>query len=154
MPKIHQLTARKDYPDHGIKKGDTYFKWSLKTGPTSGCTYKSKSYPKPSQLTTSSFWQTFYGISEGAETVPDDDLDGARDEIISELESLRDETQNSFDAMPENFQQGETGQKLENRISELDSLIGDLQGVVFEEDGHKETMWEEVTEHLNNFSAE
>lgn len=51
-----------------------------------------------------------------------------RAEIVEELERLRDEEQEAFDALPEGLQQGERGQDMENAISELDSAIGELEG--------------------------
>lgn len=49
MPRVEKQKAAKDYPDQGIQKGDTYFKWSFRYGGT----HKSKTYPRPSQLTQS-----------------------------------------------------------------------------------------------------
>ena len=59
------------------------------------------------------------------------------EDIIAELEQLRDETQEKFDSMPESLQQGDSGQLLEERVSELDDLISTLQAIedpVFEND--------------------
>ena len=64
MPRVHTQKARKDYPKEGIKKGDMYYKWSIKTGPASGINYRSLTLPKPSQLTGSSFMQEYYSIQE------------------------------------------------------------------------------------------
>jgi hypothetical protein len=49
MPKVNTQRAGKDYPDEGIKKGDTYYSWQFYTGPV----HRSATYPKPSQLTGS-----------------------------------------------------------------------------------------------------
>ncbi len=49
MPRVKSQKANKDYPDQGIAKGDTYYKWSFRFGGT----HKSLTYPRPSQLTQS-----------------------------------------------------------------------------------------------------
>jgi len=52
MPKVLTQRANKDYPEHGIKKGDTYYKWSIRSG-KGGMTFISAKPPRPSQLTQS-----------------------------------------------------------------------------------------------------
>lgn len=47
MPRVTTATARKDYPSHGIKKGDTYYHWSFYRGPKQ----MSRVPPRRSQLT-------------------------------------------------------------------------------------------------------
>lgn len=65
MPRVKSQRANKDYPEHGIKRGDTYYKWSIRTG-MGGTTYISKTYPKPSQLTNSKM-STAFSSQEGVE---------------------------------------------------------------------------------------
>src|SRR5688500_15891789 len=126
MPRVYTQVARKDYPQQGIKKGETYYKWSIKTGPISGRTYKSKTYPKPLQLTGSEFMSTLYsieedlgGLSVDSEGTYAEKIEGVKDyidEIIGQLEDLRSETQGKLDNMPEGLQQGGTGELLQERI--------------------------------------
>ena len=52
MPRVLTQRANKDYPKEGIKKGDTYYKWSIRMG-RGGHTFISKTPPRPSQLTQS-----------------------------------------------------------------------------------------------------
>ena len=136
MPKVHTIkSARKDYPAEGIKKGDTYFKWSIKTGPATGIIYRSKTYPKPSELTGSPFQKSLLEIQEHINNleasgfITAEDLSSELDEIIGGIESLRDETQTSLENMPESLQEGGVGQMLQERIDGLDNWISDLQGV-------------------------
>ncbi|MFH1625086.1 MAG: hypothetical protein ABID54_08015 [Pseudomonadota bacterium] len=51
MLKVTIQKARKDYPEVGVKKGNTYYKWSFNFGPT----VKSLTPPKRSQLTRKDF---------------------------------------------------------------------------------------------------
>lgn len=155
MTRSHYVKrAQKDYPNAGIKKGEPYYWWSFRFGGK----HRSKTAPKPSQLTQSSFWSGVYSAQERAEKVPDFDcLSSDRDEIVSDLESLRDETQEKFDNMPEGLQQGETGQTLEERVSALEDVISELEGVDCDvdlgddiEDGAPVEGEEEETEEKKN----
>jgi len=48
-------------------------------------------------------------------------------EAIGELESVRDDQQEAFDAMPGSFQQGERGEKSQSAIDAIESAIGDCE---------------------------
>lgn len=50
-------------------------------------------------------------------------------DIKAEVESIRDEEQGKFDNMPENFQQGEKGQRLEEVVGNLDDAITDIESL-------------------------
>lgn len=127
MPKVEHRRARKDYPEHGIKKGEMYYYTSLKTGPRSSRELRQKEPFKPWQLTTSEYQATWLQLQDRIENFDGEHSD--LEDIISELEQLRDDTQDKFDNMPEGLQQGDTGQLLEERVSELEDLITTLQGI-------------------------
>ena len=61
-----------------------------------------------------------------------------RDDLVSELENLRDEQQDNYDNMPEGLQQGDTGMLLEERVSALDEWISELQGLEFNDENEYE----------------
>ena len=63
MPRVHHVKAAKDYPDHGIKKGEMYFHWKFRYGGK----HRSKVRPRSSQLTQSDFLSQMYGIQEEIE---------------------------------------------------------------------------------------
>lgn len=135
MPKVERRKARKDYPSDGIKKGDTYFTWSFNFGPTK----RSLNYPKQSQLTMSEFLSEFYSIGEDLETSLNgagspEDLQSAVEEAVERIETLRDETQEKHDNMPEGLQQGDTGQLLEDRVNNLEEWLNDLENIDLEYD--------------------
>jgi hypothetical protein len=52
---------------------------------------------------------------------------------VSELENLRDECQGSFDNMPEGLQQGSTGELLEERVSDVETMIQEYEAIDFED---------------------
>lgn len=71
------------------------------------------------------------------------ELATATQELITEIEAIRDEEQDYFDAMPESLQGGEKGQKAEEAISQLDDAISGLEAL----DG------DAITEALENAKA-
>lgn len=154
MPKVNHVKARKDYPEQGIAKGEMCYVWSLKTG-RGGTTYRSKHRPRPSQLTTSGFLQTFYGIQEAFEYESPgfSELESSVEDVKGQLEELRDETQGNLDNMPEGLQGGPTGQLLQERIDALESIIGDLESIDFTVDyGGQED--EDEKENIESARAE
>lgn len=124
MAQVHHRKARKDYPDNGVKKGDMYYYVSIKTGPRSSRVMRQITPFKRSQLTSSAFLGAMYDIEDALPEVKDAEM--VR-EIIGELEQLRDETQESFDNMPEQLQYGDTGQMLEERVQGCEVAIDELE---------------------------
>lgn len=97
MARVHFVkAAAKDYPDHGIKKGESYYWWAFRYG---GKRY-SKTQPKQSQLTQSEFLGQWYSIQESYEQLSIDDYDDP-DDLIGDLENLRDEVQQLLDETEE-----------------------------------------------------
>lgn len=143
MPKVHTVQkARKADPAHGIEVGDTYYWW--KTRMTVGKSYvsrihKSKKRPRPSQLTSSEFLSQAYAINERIEDF--DDRNGIADfieEIKGEAENLRDEEQGKLDNLPEQLQEGPTGETLQERIGALDDFITELESLEVPDDEEPE----------------
>lgn len=143
MARAHFVKkARKDYPEHGIKKGESYWWWAFMTGRRGGPKRYSKTKPKRSQLTNSEYLSTVYGYDEEAAEIEAAvcDADSLRD-AASSLEDLAgriretgEEQREKYENMPEGLQQGDTGQLLEARADaceriaeELESLASELQ---------------------------
>lgn len=59
------------------------------------------------------------------------EAEGKVQDAMSEVECLKDELQEWYDNLPENFQQGDKGSQLEYAISNLDSLYSDLENADF-----------------------
>ena len=130
MPRVHHVKkARKDNP--AVKRGDPYYYWEFRYGPKR----YSATPPRPSQLTQSHFLSASLELQERiGDLTTEDDLEAARDEIAGEIDNLRDETQDSFDNMPEGLQQGDTGQLLEGRVEALEQWQQELEGLEFDID--------------------
>ena len=134
MPRVHKRKARKDYP--GIKKGDAYYYTKLRTS-YGGIVKRSLTPFRPSQLTQSDFYGTWYATQEALEDTPDfgaDDISNAADEI----RNLGQDCQDKYDNLPENFQYTETGELLENRAQECDRIADELDNQVSEMEGATE----------------
>jgi chromosome segregation ATPase len=128
MPRVHFVKkARKDYPQAGIMKGDSYYWWEFRYGGTR----MSKTPPKPSQLTQSDFLQRIYGINERIEALETDidNIESERDEIVSELEEIRDECEEKRSNMPDHLQDVGSGEILQNRYDAVDDMINELQNI-------------------------
>lgn len=133
MPKVHFVAkSRKAHKEIGVKKGEPYFWWKKRLSVNgAGIVVKSKERPRQSQLTSSPFWSAVYATQERAEDGVTDlsDVESLRDDLVSDLEMIRDECQEKFDNMPEGLQQGDTGQMLEERVSAMEEAISELEGV-------------------------
>lgn len=126
--------ARKDIPEAGIKAGEPYYWWKFRFGGT----YRSKTAPKPSQLTQSTFISTMLSLQERLEALVSSlqvgdttcsDAETERDDIVSEVRAAGDECQSSFDNMPEGLQSGSTGSLLEARVEACETIADELEGV-------------------------
>lgn len=87
---------------------------------------------KPWEVTTSDYvlavgpivneWRKNYGVDE--ETP---------EQITADLESIRDDVQERLDNMPEGLQEGDIGQKLQERIDNLETAIDELCNIDVED---------------------
>lgn len=132
MPRVHTQRAAKDYPEQGIEKGEIYYKWTLRPGgPYSrGTTYKSKTFPKPWQLTSSEFLQRQYMLEDRLQELTEEDLlNGELESIASDIRELGEEQQEKFDNMPEGLQQGSTGEMIEERACNCEAWADEVENV-------------------------
>jgi hypothetical protein len=125
MPRVHTQKAGKDYPDIGVKKGETYYWWKFRYGGKR----MSKTYPKRQQLTQSAFLGSVYDIEDAiseltAETP--EDLELAVESIVGDLENLKDETQSNLDNIQDHLQESHINTR---RIEALDEMIDELNGI-------------------------
>ncbi len=123
--------ARKDYPAYGIKKGETYYHWSFKNGGK----YKSKSYPRRSQLTRSEFYGQLYDIEDAIGALSaDESLADEVNSIASDLRSLGEECADRLSNMPDSLQYSSTGELLQERADECESKADELENIASEID--------------------
>jgi chromosome segregation ATPase len=144
MARAHFVKkARKDYPDDGIKKGDSYYWWKFNFSPF---THRQLTSPKRSQLTQSSFLSELYDIQDDISKA--EFTDGVEDELqefIDRIDELKDQAQESLDNMPEHLQESsQAGETLTERIDALEGWSSDLSSIDTEID--KEQISEEIGE--------
>lgn len=127
MSRVHKRKAAKDYPDHGIAKGDTYYYTKMKTGPRSSRVLRSKTPFRRSQLTGSEYLGTLYDIEDDQAKL--DSLDDASD-IAERYRTLGEETLEKFDNMPDGLQAGDTGQMLQERADACETAADEIEDLV------------------------
>ncbi len=123
MPRVYTQVARKDYPNQGIKAGQKYYKWQCYRGPIQ----KSKTYPKPWELTRSSFKSTLYQMQATQWVSSLEELGEQIEDVKSEAEMLMEEVQDSLDNMPEQLQESsDSGMLLQERIDGIEEIFAGL----------------------------
>jgi len=129
MPRVNFVkTAAKDYPDVGIRKGDSYYWWKFRFGGK----HKSKTHPRPSQLTQSEFLSTQLSIGEridGLSSNTFEELEMEVDEIVSEIRQLGEEQSDKLDNMPDSLQESPTGELLQGRYEACEEWADTLESV-------------------------
>ena len=130
MPRVHFVKkARKDHPN-GIKRGDSYYWWEFRYG---GARY-SKTGPKPSQLTQSSFLQQYHTILENFEEAMSkfslEDLEPTIENMISEIDDMYSQCEDSLSNMPVHLQDtSNSGILLTFRMDMLEEWRDNLENV-------------------------
>lgn len=135
MATLKKQKARKEYTcakrGEAIKKGDEYYRfWLTRFSPMKilclGCK------PTRSQMTTSEFLSTMYGIEDDIAALSVEDMENAQDivaGIINQLQELRDETEEKRENMPESLQDAPTGEMLQGRVDSVEDMISELEDV-------------------------
>lgn len=142
MARAKQRKAAKDYPQHGIKKGDTYWFAQIKTGPRSSRTIRQLAPIKRQQLTTSEYQIALYDFEDAQQALGE--MDGAQD-LADTIRQLGEEQQEKLDGMPEGLQSGSTGEMLQERADacaqaadEIEEVISDWESSQTDDDGEPE----------------
>jgi hypothetical protein len=141
LSKIDRTIPKDENDPIFIAKGESYYWWQFQNSPKQ----YSKEPPRQSQLTQSAYLSSLYQIMEEIEDFnPNsaEEIQSFKDDIISNLEELRDTTQDSLDNMPESLQYSPTGELLQERIDSLESAISEFESLDldFEEKDDSELM--------------
>ena len=110
-----------------IPIGESYYHWKFKFGPLM-CSVRR---PKRQDLTQSGFNKALYDVEDDiAGLDADDSLSDRLEEIKSNVESLRDECQESLDNMPDHLQEeSDSGCLLQERIDGLECWQDELESI-------------------------
>lgn len=124
MARVHTAKAAKDYPAHGIAKGDTYYWWQLYKQPKQ----MSKTRPRQSQLTGSDKMSRLYAAQEALDdglpnSVSPEDVIALIDETISEAEDVAEEYRDVGNAEP----RPPSADECEEKADEIDNWVSALE---------------------------
>jgi hypothetical protein len=125
MPRVtHVKKAAKD--NNCVKAGESYYWWKFRYGGK----HRSKTYPRPSQLTQSNYLGQLYGFQERVEDFEVTD----RDDVVADLEEIKDDIQNlgeeqneKRDNMPESLYDSSTGELLGERAEACEEMVTSLE---------------------------
>lgn len=125
MARVHFVkAARKD--NQVVKKGESYYWWKPMIGGRGGPKRYSKTRPTRAQLTTSPFLSALYALEDD---LPDAMEAADLEDLVNQLEELRDECETSLSNMPESLQYSPTGELLQERIDGLQSWIDEIASI-------------------------
>ena len=125
MPRLNYVKkARKDNPV--AKKGESYYWWKFRNG---GKRY-SKERPPRSALTQSAYFGRLWDLQDGWRNDDEQrEIEDIVSDIVSVLDEMRDECQESLDNMPDSLQYSPTGELLQERIDSLENGVSELEGI-------------------------
>lgn len=167
MARAFSAKAGKDYPEHGIKKGETYWYWSFFRGRKQ----YSKTRPTQSQLTNSPTLSAAYAAQESFEATiseaatPDDlinaceNADNELDSVIADIEetisNLEDGFPNGCPALEEKQELLDNVNEYKDEIESAKSEIESIEGVEEFNDATPEKqaeLMEEAQGYVNDIS--
>lgn len=128
LTKLDRTIPRDQNDKIMIAVGESYYTWKFMKGGQ----HFSKTAPRRSQLTQSSYLSTLYDIEDRVSEFSCDEpgeLESFRDEIQSEVESLKEETEDALDRIPDQLKEAPVGCMLDERIQALDSAISELESI-------------------------
>lgn len=147
MARPIQRKAAKDYPENGIKKGDTYWYVKIKTGPRSSRVMRQKEKFKPQQLTSSEFMSSLHDWQEQLGSL--DSMENAQS-LADAIRELGEEQTSKKEGMPDGLQQGDTGQLLETRAEACEAAATEIEAIISDWESAKEEHDDKVDE-FNRF---
>lgn len=134
MARVIQRTARKDYPQNNILKGEKYYFCQIKTGARSSRILRQKTPFRRSQLTSSEYLSTLYDWEDSLSALSS--MDDAQS-MADDIRQLGEEQREKFDNMPEGLQQGDTGQMIEERADACDAAADEIEEIIGEWESSK-----------------
>lgn len=153
LSKTDRTIPRDDNDTIFIAKGESYYWWQFQNSPKQ----YSKTPPRASELTQSAYYSTLYGITEQIEDFSCDSAEEFSEfveNIKTELEELRDTTQESLDNMPENLQYSPTAELLQERVDSLESGISEIESIDVDYEEKDEEELEELVAEENSIDTE
>lgn len=159
MPRVNTKTKNKAGKPYNcarcsepIKPGEKYHEWSFRYGGTHR-QHEKHGHPRASQLTQSKMSGAYAAIEDAQDGIEAarkaGDASGVPELLRScatEIESVRDEYQESFDNMGDNFQNGSPGEEINEKIDALTEFADSCNSKADEAEGDLESDDEADTE--------
>lgn len=152
MTTLHYVKkARKPIKDAGIEKGDSYYWWQFAFRQKQ----VSKMHPRRSQyMTQSPYLGGIYDIEDAINLLTSDEIkDGCIDDIINDINNIRDEAESSLDNIPDQLKEASAGATLQEYIDNLESWASDLEQVGFD-NTDDDSFTEDAEYEWSNLSAD
>lgn len=151
MPAIvKKVKAQKDYPAFGIRRGQEHYTWSIPQGGTFQ-KFRSLTQPKKSQLVPAGYQQDFAVLQETAAALGDIDDAEQIQGLIDEIVALKEDTEEKLGNMPQQLQDSNTGQLMQDRITELETWIDELTEIMSDaEEAGADDDWGGITERVQS----
>ena len=142
-----------------IKVGENYYRFSLSRFQKLRILCLACK-PTRSQMTGSDFLSTMYAIEDDEiqgvtiEAIAEDGQN-VLDNIVGQLEELRDETEGKRDNMPEQLQDAPSGELLQSRYDSVEEMLSELEDVDLEIDEglteeEKQERYEEIQQAIQD----
>jgi len=165
MSTLKRQKARKMYEcsnsscESLIKVGEEYYRFSLSRFQALRILCLACK-PTRSQMTGSEFLSTMYAIEDDEirgvtiEAIAEDGQN-VLDNIVGQLEELRDETEEKRENMPEQLQDAPTGEILQNRVDSVEEMLSELEDIDLEIDEglteeEKQERYEEIQQAIQD----
>jgi chromosome segregation ATPase len=145
MPRVAVKTKNKAGKPYGcdrcadeIVAGQRYYEWSFRYGGTHR-QHESHGHPKPSQLTQSKMSGAYAAIEEVEQAISKaenaSDIAAALNDAAQEISGVKDEYQESLDAMPDSLRdsQAETQEKID-ALEEFENTLTDAASEIESEE--------------------
>lgn len=150
MPRVHTLRANKNYPDIGVVKGETYYKWKKRYGPTQ----RSKTYPSPSQLSNAKYAAIHDAIKDAEKTIGScsepDDIKSALEEVASVARDVAGEYEESASNVESAFPNGSSViDDLNEKKDACESFADELESWEPDPDNVDEDDFRQTEEYVN-----
>lgn len=152
---VKKVRAQKDYPQFGIKRGQEHFTWSVPGGGVF-VKYRSLTAPKKSQLVAPGYQQDFAVLQETAAYLGEIHDVSDIQSLVDEITALKDDVEEKYNNMPEQLQGGDTGVLMQDRISDLESWIEELNDIISDAEAITDDMedcaeqWEQISERVQS----
>lgn len=162
MAKIYESTKSSRGETHNCDKchqpittGQKFLYWKLSMNSPLHRRHAACGRPRPSELTSSKLSGVYAAVESaedalnalGKEDTPAD-IAQILNDCAGEVESVKDEYQESLDNMPEPLQQGPTGQDMQEKIESLETFhnvltdkASDLEGLEKDDDDEDQEDW-------------